>query len=104
MTGFIHEEVILFVVGERVAHAHRLGGGGRLVEKRGVGQSHAGEVSHHGLEVQQRLQSSLRYLSLVRCVRSVPARILKNLQMAIIQLYKTIIQLDHVRFLESHRE
>ena len=44
---------------------HGLGGGGALVEQRGVGDLQAGEVDHHGLEVEQRLQPALGDLRLV---------------------------------------
>ena len=59
-------------------HRHRLAGGGRLVEQGRVGDLHAGEVAHHGLEVEQRLEPSLRDLGLVRRVRRVPGGILQN--------------------------
>ena len=39
---------------DAVRHGHGLGGGGGLVEQRGVGQLHAGEVDHHLLVVEQR--------------------------------------------------
>ena len=57
---------------------HRLGGGGRLVEHRRVGDRHAGEVAHHGLEVDQRLHAALRDLGLVGRVGGVPGRVLEH--------------------------
>ena len=57
---------------------HRLGGSGALVEHRGVGDLEPGEVTHHGLEVQQRLEPALADLRLIRRVGGVPRRILKN--------------------------
>ena len=57
---------------------HRLGGGGALVEQRGVGGRQAGEVADHGLEVEQRLEPALRDLGLVRRVGGVPARVLEH--------------------------
>ena len=60
------------------AHVHRLGRGGGLVEQRRVGQRQAGEVGHHRLEVEQRLQPALRDLRLVRRVLRVPARVLED--------------------------
>ena len=38
---------------------HGLGGGGGLVEHGGVGDGHAREVAHHGLEVDQRFHAAL---------------------------------------------
>ena len=47
------------VLRQALAEGHGLGGGGRLVEHRGVGDRQAGEVADQGLEVQQRLQAAL---------------------------------------------
>jgi hypothetical protein len=60
------------ILGEVGAESHGLGSGGGLVEKRSTGHGHASEVLNQGLEVQQRLQTTLRNLSLVRSVRSIP--------------------------------
>ncbi len=57
---------------------HRLSSGGPLVEQRGVRGRQPGEVADHGLEVQQRLEASLRDLGLVGRVRRVPARVLQH--------------------------
>ena len=59
-------------------HGHRLGRGGGLVEQRRVGEVHGGEVAHHGLEVEERLEPALRDLGLVRRVRGVPGRVLEQ--------------------------
>jgi hypothetical protein len=65
--------------GGPVAQRHRLGGGGGLVEQRGVGDVEAGEVGDHGLEVEQRLEPALGDLGLVGRVRGVPGRVLHHL-------------------------
>ena len=57
---------------------HGLGGGGGLVEQRGVGHGQAGEVGDHRLEVQQRLEPALADLRLVRRVGGVPGRVLQH--------------------------
>ena len=64
--------------GEAPAHGHGLGRGGALVEQRGVGQLHAGEVADHGLEVEQRLEPALGDLGLVGRVGRVPGRVLEH--------------------------
>ena len=60
-----------------VHQGHRLGGCGALVEHRGVGDLESGEVTDHGLEVQQRLEPALADLRLIRRVGGVPRRALK---------------------------
>ena len=62
----------------RRAHGHGLGRGGALVEQRGVGEVHAGEVGDHRLEVEQRLEPALGDLGLVRRVGRVPGRVLQH--------------------------
>ncbi len=57
---------------------HRLGGGGRLVEQRRIGHVEPGQVRDHRLEIQQRLESSLGDLRLIRRVGRVPAGILQH--------------------------
>ena len=60
------------------AHVHRLGGRGGFVEQRRVRDRQAGQVDHHRLEVEQRLESALGDLRLVRRVLRVPARVLQD--------------------------
>ncbi|CAG7456097.1 hypothetical protein PICSAR144_03483 [Mycobacterium avium subsp. paratuberculosis] len=57
---------------------HRLGSRGALVEHRGVGDLEAGQIGHHGLEVQQRLQPALADLRLIRRVGGVPGGVLQD--------------------------
>ncbi len=57
---------------------HRFGRGGRFVEQRRGRDLHPREVGHHRLEVQQRLEASLRDLRLVRRVGRVPPGILHD--------------------------
>ncbi len=63
---------------EPMTQRHRLGGRGPFVEERGVRDVHAGEIAHHGLEVQECFQAALRDLRLVRRVRGVPGRVLEH--------------------------
>ena len=64
--GAVHEE-------------HGLGGGGGLVQQRGVGDVQAGEVLDHRLVVQEGLEAALGDLRLVRRVGRVPGRVLQHL-------------------------
>ena len=60
-------------------HGHGLRSGSGLVQQAGVGQLHAGQVAHHGLEVHQGFQSALGNLRLIRRVGRVPTRILQHI-------------------------
>ena len=73
-----HEEAVLAGPGHRAAQRHRLAGGRGLVEERRVGEGQAGEVGHHRLVVEQRLETALRDLGLVGRVLGVPARVLQD--------------------------
>mmetsp|Transcript_64550 Transcript_64550/g.113996 ORF Transcript_64550/g.113996 Transcript_64550/m.113996 type:complete len:535 (+) Transcript_64550:1456-3060(+) len=78
VAALVHEELGLLLVLQGIAHRHRLSSGSGLVQQRRVGQRQCGEVSHHGLVVQQRLQTALGDLRLVGSVRSVPSGVLQN--------------------------
>jgi hypothetical protein len=71
--------------GDRERERHRLGGRGGLIEQRCVRHRQRGEVHHHRLEVEQRLEPPLGDLGLVGRVRRVPAGILED------------VALDHLR-------
>ncbi len=55
----VDDEHVAGLVVEPVAHRHRFGRRGGLVEQRRVGKLHPGQVGDHGLEVHQRLESAL---------------------------------------------
>ena len=55
MAVLVDEEAIALALGDTPGQGHRLGGGGRLVEQRGIGQIEPGQVDDHLLVVQQRL-------------------------------------------------
>ncbi len=57
---------------------HRLGRGGCLVKQGCVRHLHAGQVRHHRLKIEQRLQTTLSDLGLVWRVWRVPAGILED--------------------------
>ena len=59
-------------------HGHGLSGSGALVQQTAVGDGKASQVRNHSLEVEQRLQTTLADLSLVRSVAGVPGRVLEH--------------------------
>ena len=59
-----------------VRHRHRLGRRRRFVQQRGVGDRQAGQVTDHGLEIEQRLEPALRDLGLIGRVGGIPAGVL----------------------------
>ena len=67
-----------FAGAQVVHHTHRLRRGGGIVQHRAVCQVETGQRGYHRLEYHQSLQTALRYLGLVRRVRSVPGRVLKD--------------------------
>ena len=74
----VDDEAVRRRLRQTPGHRHRLGGGGRLVEQRGVGDVEPGELGDHRLEVEQRLEAALADLGLVRRVRRVPGRVLEH--------------------------
>ena len=70
--------VLVRLLADRVRDVHGLGGGGRLVEQRGVRDVQPGEIADHLLEVHQRLHAPLRNLRLIRRVGRVPAGIFED--------------------------
>ena len=64
-----------------VTQRDRLGGGSRLVEQRCVCDLHGGKIGDHGLEIEQRFETALGELSLIRRVSGVPTRILQNISL-----------------------
>ena len=60
------------------AERHGLGRCRRLVQHRSVRDGHPGEVRHHRLEIDERLEAALRDLRLVRRVRGVPGGVLED--------------------------
>ncbi|CAG9942264.1 unnamed protein product [Clonostachys rosea f. rosea IK726] len=60
------------------SHSHGLGGGSGLIKDGGVGDLEAGQVSDHGLEVEQGLETALTDLGLVGSVAGVPRWVLED--------------------------
>jgi hypothetical protein len=59
-------------------HGHRLGGGGRFVEQRCIGDLHPRQVGHHRLKIEERFEAPLRDLGLIGRVGRVPTRVLED--------------------------
>jgi len=72
------DEAVAFGLGHPLGQRHRLGGGGGLVEHRGVGHVHTRQLAHQRLEIEQRLQPPLADLRLIRRVRGVPGRVFQH--------------------------
>jgi len=76
---FRHKKLIAFVGAlHAVEHEHGFGGGGGFIQKRGIGYFHAGEVAHHGLEIEQGFEAALGNFGLVGRVLGVPTRIFED--------------------------
>ena len=76
---FINEEFTGFRFRNTLGDRHSLGSRGTFVQQRGVGNIQAGQFADHGLEVQQRLETTLRNFRLIRRVGRVPGRIFENI-------------------------
>ena len=74
----VRDEKLFALAFDPVGHGHGFGGGSRFVEQRGIGDLHAGQVGHHGLEIEQRLEASLGQLRLIRRVGRIPAGIFQD--------------------------
>ena len=73
-----HDDGVALALDAALGQRHRLGRRRGFVEHRGVGDGHAREVAHHGLEVDQGFHAALRDLRLVRRVGRVPGRVLED--------------------------
>ena len=65
-------------LGAALGQGHGFGRRGGLIQHRGIGNRHAGELTHHGLEIHQRFHAALADFGLVRGVGRVPSRIFQN--------------------------
>lgn len=74
----IHEEGGRLGLRDALAHGHGFGGGGRLIEKRRVGNVETGQVAHHRLVVQQGFKTALRNFRLVGRIGRVPGGVFQN--------------------------
>ena len=74
----VDDESVAGRLGHPPCQSHRFGCGGGFVEQRRTGRGEPGEVSNHGLEVEQRFEPALGDFRLVRRVRGVPAGVLQH--------------------------
>ena len=74
----IDEEHVALHLGDPPAHRHGFSRRRRFIEQRGVGDGQAGQVAHHRLEVDERLQPPLRDLGLIGGIGRVPTGVLEH--------------------------
>jgi len=74
----IDKESLRLHLRDALGERHRFGRGGCLIEQRGVGDIEAGEITDHGLEVEQGFQPALADLGLIGRVGRVPGRVLQD--------------------------
>ena len=79
MAVLIDKEQVALALGHPLGQRHGLRCGSSLIQQRGTGQLHTGQIDSQLLEVQQGLQAALGNLRLVRCVGGIPARILQHI-------------------------
>ncbi len=78
MTVFVHEEAGCLGLRDALRHRHRLGTCRCFVQQRGIGDFQTGQIGDHRLEIQQRLQATLRDLWLIWRVSRVPGRVFQD--------------------------
>src|SRR5688572_21027668 len=80
MTQFRNEKRVLRVAAlHGLAKMHRLRCSSAFIKERSVRNRKCGQIRHHRLEIQKRLEPPLRNLSLVRSVLRIPTWILENI-------------------------
>ena len=75
----IDQKHAALVAGGAPAHGHRLGRRRGLIEHRGVRHWQTGQVAHHGLKIEQGLQTTLRNFRLVGGIGGVPGRVFQHI-------------------------
>ncbi len=79
ITVLRNEKDVALAFRQPLAKSHCFGGRGGFVQQGRVSDLHAGQVGHHGLEIQQRFQPSLRNFRLVRRVGGIPGRVFQQI-------------------------
>ena len=100
VTVAIDEKGVGLALRHPSCHRHRLRRCGGLVEERGVGELHAGEVHHHLLEVEQRLEAPLTDLGLVGGVSGVPAWVLQHVALDDARQHRAVV--PHAHHADEH--
>jgi hypothetical protein len=72
------DEGVALVFDAALRQRHGLGSGCGFVEHGGIGHRQRGQVTDHGLEIDQRLHAALADLRLIGRVGGVPGRVLQN--------------------------
>ena len=65
---FIRPDFLHLLTAQTIHHGHSFGSSRSLVQQRTVGNLHPGQLDYHRLEIQQRLETSLRNLRLIGSV------------------------------------
>ena len=73
------------------AERHRFRRGRAFIEQRRISDFQPGEIDHHRLVVQQRFESSLRDLRLIRRVRRIPSRILHDVAQDHVRCVRAVV-------------
>ena len=97
MHALIDEKYIGLCLALPPRQHHRFCRRRRFIKQRGVGDFHAGQIADHRLEIQQRFQTPLRNLRLVRRVRGVPRRILQHITQNHRRHHRAVIPLTNQR-------
>ena len=100
MAILVHKEGVRLGLRDAPRHRHRFGRGGRFIEQRGVGDFQPRKVGDHRLEIQQRLETALADLRLVRRIGRVPRRVFEHIALNDRRQMRTVIALANQR---NHR-
>ncbi len=88
-----NEENVRFALARTLGQGHRLGGGGGFVKQRGIADFHAGQVGHHGLEIDQRFHAALGNFRLVGRIGGVPGRVLEHVAQNHVRRERAVVAL-----------
>ena len=97
MAVLVDEERASLRLGNTLRHCHCFGRSGGFVEKRGIGDVQARQVTDHGLVVEKRLEPTLGDFRLVGRVGRVPCRILEDVPLNRGRRHRAVVALPDQR-------